>query len=67
MLSSRSRTLRVAKSMFVPHAKRRVTRLTPSWDTEVTFSTPGTAAACCSMGSVTSRSISAGATFGYPV
>ena len=50
--------------MSVPHAKRRVTRLMPSWESDVTFSTPGTAAACCSIGSVTSRSISAGATLG---
>ena len=44
MLSTRSRTLSMAKSMSVPQAKRSVTRLTPSRDTDVTFSTPGTAA-----------------------
>ena len=63
----RSRTLSMAKSMSVPHWNRTVTRLTPSRDTEVTRSTPGTAAASASTRSVTSRSISAGATSGYPV
>ena len=66
-LSMRSRTLSMAKSMSVPHAKRSVTRLTPSRDTEVTRSTPGAAAACPSMRSVTRRSTSAGATSGYDV
>ncbi len=64
MLSSRSRTLSMAKSMSVPQEKRRVTRLTPSRDTEVTFSTPGTAATWASTRSVTRRSTSAGATSG---
>ena len=50
--------------MSAPHTKRSVTRLTPSCEIEVTFSTPPTAAACCSIGSVTSRSISMGATSG---
>ncbi len=64
MLSNRSRTLSMAKSMSVPQAKRRVTRLTPSLETEVTRSTPGTAAPWASTRSVTSRSTSAGATSG---
>ncbi len=54
----------MAKSMSVPQAKRTVTRLTPSRDTDVTRSTPGTATARDSIGSVTSRSTSAGATSG---
>ncbi len=66
-LSRRSRTLSMAKSMSVPHAKRSVTRLTPSRDTDVTRSTPGTAAHSASMRSVTRRSTSAGATSGYDV
>ena len=66
-LSMRSRRFSMAKSMSVPHAKRSVTRLTPSRETEVTRSTPGTAAASASMRSVTRRSTSAGATSGYDV
>jgi len=64
MLSSRSRTFSMAKSMSVPQAKRSVTRLTPSLDTDVTRSTPGTAALWASTRSVTNRSTSAGATSG---
>ena len=60
----RSRTLSIAKSMSPPHAKRSVTKLTPSRDTEMTRSTPGTAAALASTCSVISRSISPGATSG---
>ncbi len=66
-LSIFSRTPSMAKSMSVPHVKRSVTRLTPSRDTDVTFSTPGTAAASDSTRSVTTRSTSAGATSGYDV
>jgi hypothetical protein len=66
-LSIFSRTLSMAKSMSVPHAKRTVTRLTPSRLTDEVPSTPGTVAACASMGAVTIRSTSAGATFGYDV
>ncbi len=54
----------MAKSMSVPQPKRRVTRLTPSLETDVTRSTPGTAAASASMRSVMRRSTSAGATSG---
>src|SRR5690606_22859055 len=59
-----SRALSAAKSMSVPHAKRRTTSDAPSRVMLSTRSTPGTVATCCSTGSVTKRSTSAGATSG---
>jgi hypothetical protein len=64
---SRSRTFSTAKSMSVPQTNRTVTSDTPSRLTLSTSCTPGTRATCCSTGSVTNRSTSAGPTPVYRV
>jgi hypothetical protein len=65
--SSRSRTFSIAKSMSVPHPNRRVTRLTPSRETEVIRSSPGVDATWASTRSVTSRSTSVDEVWGIDV
>jgi len=54
-----------AASRSVPQVKVTRTTLWPSDETEVTSSTPGTALMACSMGRVTSSSISCGPAFSY--
>jgi hypothetical protein len=60
--SSRLRTSSAASLRSVPQARLRVTRLLPSDDVDSSRSRPATAAIACSMGRVTSSSISRGPT-----
>ena len=60
MRSSLSRMSFAAASRSVPHVNMTRTLLWPSTETDVTSSTPGTDESACSMGRVTSSSISAG-------